>query len=157
MAKAISPYLPAGVDPRIADVEGLARWLDYAFVLPGGFRFGFAGIVGLIPGLGDVVDALVSLYIVGRAIQLGIPRVAITRMLMNVGIEALAGSVPFIGDLFDVVFKANKRNYVLLQSHLSQPRRQRASDWIFVIVLAGLVLLSIALPLVGLIELMKRL
>jgi len=158
MTKAISPYImPAAVDPRIADVEGLARWLDYAFVLPGGFRFGFAGIVGLVPGLGDVVDALVSLYIVGRAIQLGIPRVAITRMLMNVGIEALAGSVPFIGDLFDVVFKANKRNYLLLQSHLSQPRRQRAGDWIFVIVLAALVLLSIALPLVGLIELTKRL
>jgi len=158
MTKAISPYImPAAVDPRIADVEGLARWLDYAFVLPGGFRFGFAGIVGLVPGLGDVVDALVSLYIVGRAIQLGIPRVAITRMLMNVGIEALAGSVPFIGDLFDVVFKANKRNYLLLQSHLSQPQRQRASDWIFVIVLAGLVLLSIALPLVGLIELLKKL
>ena len=53
-----------------------ARWLDYAFVLPGGFRFGLAGIVGLVPGLGDVADALVSLYIVGRAIQLGIPRVA---------------------------------------------------------------------------------
>ena len=164
MTRAIWPYVvPAGVDPkianvqRIADVEGLARWLDYAFVLPGGFRFGFAGIVGLIPGVGDVVDALISLYIVGRAIQLGIPRVAITRMLMNVGIEALAGSVPFIGDLFDVVFKANKRNYLLLQSHLSQPERQRASDWIFVIVLAGLVLLSIALPLVGLVELMKRL
>jgi hypothetical protein len=78
-------------------------------------------------------------------------------MLMNVGIEALAGSVPFVGDLFDVVFKANKRNYLLLESHLSQPRRQRAGDWIFVIVLAGLVVLSIALPVVGLIELMKRL
>jgi len=78
-------------------------------------------------------------------------------MPINVGIEELAGSAPFIGDLFDVVFKANKRNYVLLQNHLSQPRRQRASDWIFVVALAGLVLLSIALPLVGLIELMKRL
>jgi Domain of unknown function (DUF4112) len=92
MAKAISPYImPAGVDPRIADVEGLARWLDYAFVLPGGFRFGLAGIAGLVPGLGDVVGALVSLYIVGRAIQLGIPRVAITRMPINVRIEALRG------------------------------------------------------------------
>jgi hypothetical protein len=78
-------------------------------------------------------------------------------MPINVGIEELAGSAPFIGDLFDVVFKANKRNYLLLQSHLSQPQRQRTSDWRFVIVLAGLVLLSIALPLVGPIELMTRL
>ena len=50
------------IDPRIADVEALARWLDYAFVLPGGFRYGLGGIIGLIPGLGDIVDALVSVH-----------------------------------------------------------------------------------------------
>src|ERR1700694_1296068 len=121
---------PEVVDPRIADVESLARWFDYAFALPGGFRFGLAGIIGLIPGIGDVFDALISLYIVVRAIQLGISRVAIARMLVNVGIEALAGSVPFIGDLFDIAFKANRRNYLLLKSHLSYPERQRRQDWL---------------------------
>ena len=126
-------------------------------MLPGGFRFGVAGIVGLIPGFGDVFDGLVSLYIVMRAIQLGISRVAIVRMLANVGIEAVAGSVPFIGDLFDVVFKANLRNYRLLESHMSQPKRQRANDWMFLIAFFGLVGLSIALPLVAIIELIKRL
>ena len=85
---------PEIVDLRLADVEALARWLDYAFALPGGFRFGMAGIIGLVPGIGDVLDALLSLYIVLRAIQLGVPRVALARMLVNVGIEALAGSVP---------------------------------------------------------------
>src|SRR5436305_14458627 len=88
---------PEIVDPRIADVEALARWFDYAFQLPGGFRFGFAGIIGLIPGIGDLIDALVSIYIVGRAIQLGIPRVAVARMLVNVAIEGLAGAVPLVG------------------------------------------------------------
>jgi hypothetical protein len=147
---------PEIVDPRIADVEALARWLDYAFALPGGFRFGIAGIIGLIPGIGDVFDALVSFYIVFRAIQLGIARVAIARMLVNVGIEALAGSVPFIGDLFDIAFKANRRNYQLLKSHMSQPERQRAHDWFFLIMTAVVVIASIALPVIALIELAKH-
>ena len=80
---------PEVVDPRIADVEAIARWTDYAFRLPGGFRFGIGGIIGLIPGIGDILDAAISLYIVFRAIQLRIARVAIARMLLNVGIEAL--------------------------------------------------------------------
>ncbi len=147
---------PEVVDPRLADVEGLARWLDYAFTLPGGFRFGFAGIIGLIPGIGDIVDGLISLYIVYRAIQLRIARVAIARMLVNVGIEALAGSVPFIGTLFDIAFKANLRNYKLLKSHLAQPELQKSRDWIFLILTMALVVASIALPLILLVELARR-
>lgn len=143
MSKAISPVRPPRyredaltpevVDPRIADVEALARWLDYAFTVPGGFQFGFAGIIGLIPGIGDIFDALVSLYIIARSIQLGIARVAIARMLVNVGIEALAGAVPFFGDLFDIAFKANRRNYQLLKNHLSQPDLHKRKDWLFLL------------------------
>lgn len=147
---------PEIVDPRIADVEALARWLDYAFELPGGFRFGLAGIIGLIPGIGDVIDGLVSLYIIVRAIQLGLSRVAVARMLVNVGIEALAGSAPFIGDIFDVAFKANRRNYQLLRRHLLEPRRQSAHDWLFLILTILLVLASILLPIIGLIEVARH-
>lgn len=167
MPNAVAPYTnpryrsdaltPEIVDPRIADVEAVARWFDYAFALPGGFRFGLAGIIGLIPGIGDVIDALISLFIVTRAIQLGIARVAIARMLVNVGIEALAGAVPFIGDLFDVAFKANKRNYQILKNHLSQPARQRSQDWIFLILTAAVVIASIALPVIGLIVVIRHL
>lgn len=148
---------PEVIDSRIADVEAMARWLDYAFTLPGGFRFGLAGIVGLFPGIGDLLDALVSLYIVGRAVQLGIPRVAIARMTVNVGIEAVAGSVPFLGDLFDIAFKANRRNYLLLRSHLEQSARQSAHDWLFLLLTAALVSLGIALPILLLVELFKHL
>jgi Domain of unknown function (DUF4112) len=164
--KSITPYVvpkyetvaltPEVVDPRIADVEAVARWFDYAFELPGGFRFGLAGIIGLIPGIGDVVDALISLYIVVRAIQLGIPRVAIARMLVNVGIEGLAGAVPFFGDLFDIAFKANRRNYQLLKSHLAYPGRQRTRDWVFLILTVLVVIVSIALPVIGLIVLARH-
>ena len=65
-----SEVRPEVVDPRTADVEALARWLDYAFALPGGFRYGLSGFIGLIPGIGDVLDALFSLYIVGRTVRL---------------------------------------------------------------------------------------
>jgi hypothetical protein len=148
---------PEVIDPRIADVEAVARWFDYAFELPGGFRFGFAGIIGLIPGIGDLIDALVSIYIVGRAIQLGIPRVAIARMLVNVAIEGLVGAIPFAGDLFDVAFKANRRNYQLLKSHLHRSPRQTAGDWLFLILTVLLVGASIALPIIVLVELFKHL
>jgi hypothetical protein len=136
------------IDPRIADIEALARWLDYAFVLPGGFRFGLAGIVGLIPGIGDVIDALVSLYIVQRAIQLRIPRVSIARMVVNVGIEGLAGSLPFVGDLFDIVFKANRRNYQILKNHMTASRRQSHLDWLFLVGTFLVVAAAVALPLI---------
>ena len=148
---------PEIVDGRIADVETIARWLDYAFALPGGFRFGVAGIIGLVPGIGDVLDALLSLYIVARAIQLGVPRVALARMLVNVGIESLAGAVPFIGDFFDIAFKANRRNYQLLKNHLAEPRRQKRQDWLFLILTIVLVLAGLVLPIFGLIEIAKHL
>ncbi len=136
-------------------MEALARWMDYAFTLPGGFQFGVGGIVGLVPGIGDVMDAVLSLYIIMRAVKLRIPRVAVARMLVNVGIESLAGAVPFIGNFFDVAFKANRRNYHLLRSHLSQPARQRTSDWWFILLTLALVVFSIGLPIWGLYEVFR--
>jgi Domain of unknown function (DUF4112) len=111
------------------------------------FRFGFAGFIGLIPGIGDVMDALISLYIVNRALQLGIPRVGVARMVLNVGIEGLLGAAPFVGDLFDVVFKANRRNYVLLNRYLAQPRRQHGLDWLFLLATFVVVIAAVALPI----------
>jgi hypothetical protein len=167
MARAIERYsgpkdtgevlTPEIVDPRIADVEALARWLDYVFVLPGGFRYGLSGIIGLIPGIGDLLDAVLSLYILMRAVQLGVPRVTITRMLVNVGIETVAGMVPFLGAIFDTVFKANRRNYQLLKSRVSAPRRQTSKDWLFLIIVAVIVVAGIAVPIMLLLELAKRL
>jgi hypothetical protein len=151
------PLRPELVNPRIADVEAMARWLDYAFVLPGGFRFGLAGIIGLIPGIGDLFDALLSLYIVGRAVQLGIPRVTLARMVLNVGIETAAGMVPFLGALFDTVFKANRRNYQLLKGHVLGTRNGTANDWLFLMVSGVVILALLAVPVIVLIELLKHL
>ncbi len=148
---------PEVVDPRLADVEALARWMDYAFVLPGGFRFGLAGFIGLIPGIGDILDALLSLYIVSRAVQLGMPRVTLARMIVNVGIEGLIGSFPFLGAVFDTVFKANRRNYQLLRGHIGGVRRSTAGDWSFVVIAGMLGIAGILLPIFLLAELIKHL
>ncbi len=166
MDKAILPYSapgrsdvvgPGAVDPRAADVEAVARWLDYVFVLPGGFRFGLVGIIGMIPGFGDVLDAVLSLYILLRAVQLGVPRVTLTRMVVNVGIEAVAGSLPFVGALFDTVFKANRRNYVLVKRHLSGARGQTRKDWLFVLLAAAVAGAGVVLPFFVIYEIVKHL
>ena len=114
---------------------------------PAAFALGSRVLIGLIPGIGDVMDALISLYIVNRALQLGIPRVGVARMVLNVGIEGLLGAAPFVGDLFDVVFKANRRNYVLLNSYLAQPRRQHGMDWLFLLATLLVVIAAVALPI----------
>ena len=148
---------PEVIDPRIADVEALARWLDYAFALPGGFRYGLGGLIDLIPGVGDILDALLSLYIVARAVQIGVPRVTLTRMVLNVGIEGIGGSLPFMGAIFDTVFKANRRNYQLLRSHLNDSRKQSVNDWLFVVLTLAVVAVSVAIPVALVMVLFKHL
>jgi len=80
------------VDARVGDVEAVARWTIIRSFFPGGFRFGLAGIVGLIPGIGDLIDALVSFYIVKRAMLLGLPRIGVVQMMLNIAIEGIAAA-----------------------------------------------------------------
>jgi Domain of unknown function (DUF4112) len=119
------------IDPRLADVEAIARWMDSAFVLPGGFRFGLAGFIGIIPGIGDVRGC--AYLAVHREPGASTWDSAGRRRTHGAqfGIEGLPGAAPFVGDLFDVVFKANRRDYFLLNRYLAQPRRQHGMDWLF--------------------------
>jgi len=97
----------------------LAWLLDAALRLPGTrVRVGLNGLIGFTPVLGDVLMGAFSLYIVFEAAQLGLPREKLARMLANVAIEVVAGSVPVLGDLFDAGFKANLRNLAILEGHL---------------------------------------
>lgn len=111
--------------PEQRELERLSRLLDSAIPLPGGFRIGLDGLVGLIPGIGDAAGALVSLYIVGRAAALGLPKAVLLRMLMNVGIDSVVGAVPVLGDVFDLAFKANQRNVALVQRYAADARREQ--------------------------------
>jgi hypothetical protein len=104
---------------RIARIDALATLLDTAFLVPGtNIRFGFDAMIGLIPGIGDLITTALSLYIVGEARALGAPRHLIVRMLANVALDGIVGAVPLLGDAFDVMWRANRRNMALLRNHL---------------------------------------
>jgi len=129
----------------MAALRRLAELLDAAFVVPGTpYRIGLDPIVGLIPGLGDLVSPLFTLAILWQARDLGVPRLVQLRMIVNVAVDAILGAVPVIGDLFDVAWKANLRNLALLERHAAGARRASAGDWIFAVVVA-LALAAIAL------------
>lgn len=110
-----------GRQQSMARLEALALLMDGAFVLPGTtIRFGLDGIIGLIPVAGDVIAGLVSTYLVWEARQLGAPSWLIARMMANVLIDTTIGSIPVVGDAFDVLFRANMKNMALLRRHLEK-------------------------------------
>ena len=110
---------------RIARLDALASLLDTAFIVPGpNIRFGIDALIGLVPGLGDAITTLMSLYIVQEARALGAPRHLIARMLVNVALDGVVGVVPLLGDAFDVMWRANRRNMALLQKHLAGEARR---------------------------------
>ncbi|WP_284350695.1 DUF4112 domain-containing protein [Roseisolibacter agri] len=127
-------------------VRAMARLLDTAVRVPGTpVRFGLDAVLGLIPGVGDVVGAAASGYIVLAAARLGAPATVLVRMLLNVGIDTLVGAVPLFGDLFDLGWRSNSRNVALLERHLADPRGARAASSRVVLgVLAGIALLAVA-------------
>lgn len=102
---------------RPADIERLAELLDDRFRVPLiGWRFGLDGLIGLIPAAGDLITAALSVYIIYRARQLGVPLRTRARMAANVAIDLLLGAIPVAGDVFDFAWKANRRNVNLLKS-----------------------------------------
>jgi Domain of unknown function (DUF4112) len=95
----------------------------------------------LIPGAGDTVSGALSAYIIVEAARMGLPRAALTQMVSNVLLETIVGSVPVVGDFFDVTWKANAKNIVLLEDHLQlPPTHRRKTDWKFVALLIAILL-----------------
>jgi len=139
---------PEVVDPRLAGVEKLAWIMDRSIHLGQGIYIGLDGIIGLIPGLGDLLGAFISSFIVARAVQLGLPRVTIMRMVVNIAIDTTVGTIPVVGDAFDFAFKANSMNVELMRRHLRDRSRQTKQDWLFLIALGLLLLAILAVPVV---------
>ncbi|MBC7281998.1 DUF4112 domain-containing protein [Hoeflea sp.] len=107
------------IERELAQLDRLAKALDSRFRLPGTpIRFGLDTLVGLIPGIGDTLMAAPSAWIIWRAYRMGIRRRHLTRMLANSGLDYVIGSIPVIGDIFDVGFKANLRNIAILREEL---------------------------------------
>lgn len=111
---------------RIARLETLASWLDDRFRLPGtSIRLGLDGLAGLVPGIGDTATAALAAWIIVEAWRLGVPRRSLTVMAARVGVDWLVGTVPLVGDLFDIGYKANRRNIDHILRHVGEPSGRR--------------------------------
>jgi hypothetical protein len=105
----------------LAELDRIARLLDSQWRIPGtGIRFGVDAVAGLVPGIGDAAAGLVSAWIIWHASKHGAPAHLLVRMVGNVAVDTVVGSVPIVGSVFDVFYKANKRNMRLLIRHLEK-------------------------------------
>lgn len=139
--------LTPGQEQRLELLRRVARALDSALPVPGtSFRFGLDPILGLIPGVGDLVSPLFTLGILFQARDLGVPRLVQLRMIFNVAIDVLTGFVPLIGDLFDFAWKANNLNMALLERHAYEEHEPSAGDWAFVAMCVALLVVIAAVP-----------
>jgi hypothetical protein len=136
--------MPVSTDDR-KRLDRLAWLLDNCIPLPGlRYRIGLDGIVGLIPGIGDALGAMISSYVLAESARLGAPKSILIKMAFNVAVDALLGAIPFLGDLFDFTWKANLRNVHLLHAYLEKPRKTVVVSRLFVTTLIVIVVLFIA-------------
>lgn len=132
-------------DARLPGRLGQLAWLlDSSIRLPGlNFRIGLDALIGLVPGVGDIIGMLLSSYIVREAWRLGVPRSTLLRMGFNVMVEGVLGAIPLVGDVFDAAWKANQRNVRLLDAHLRNPRAAARASGLFMFLLFALLLVLI--------------
>ena len=114
-------YSATETSQSVTRLEGLARLMDGAFVLPGiNIRVGLDVIIGMVPVAGDVVSSVISSYMIWEARQLGAPKWLIARMMANTLLDTTVGAIPILGDAFDVMFRANMKNMALLRRHMEK-------------------------------------
>lgn len=134
-------FISFGHNDRMKDIKylrHLSTLMDSQFRL-GGFRFGLDGLLGLIPGVGDIVTTGVSIYIIAEAARLGCSTTTLLRMALNLAFENIADMVPILGNIFDFLWKANTRNINLLDKHLADPRHTtKQSRGVLLVIVVGL-------------------
>lgn len=155
---------PSNVEPsdqavRLNRLRRLAWVLDRSIPIGGGHRVGIDPIIGLLPGAGDWIAAVLSLYVLYEAARMGLPLAVLGRIAANIAIEALVGMVPIAGDLFDFVWQANMRNLQLVERHYRPTLRPRSfrSIWLALGIFAVVLLTIMALALYGLVKLLLAL
>ncbi|MBN3909792.1 MAG: DUF4112 domain-containing protein [Nostoc sp. NMS1] len=139
--------------PTLKRLRQLSRLLDNVITIPGTkIGFGLDPILGLIPIGGDFLGVMFSSYIILEAARLGVSRATLGKMVVNVIVDGLVGTVPVLGDFFDFAWRANTNNIKLLEEYLKFPSEQKSADRLFIIaLLVGLLLISIllvALPVI---------
>lgn len=115
------------VSQSLSRLDTLARIMDSAFRIPGTeIVMGFDALIGLVPVIGDAVASAIGGYIIWEARRLGVSRLTIARMAANTTLDTVLGSIPILGDIFDVAYKSNRRNVALLKAHLEKHGRRDA-------------------------------
>ncbi len=148
-----SPLSPIPAKPNLEKLHHLRRlshlW-DNSLKIPGiNFRVGLEAIVGLLPIGGDILGMIFSTYILVQAVQLGLPKITLLRMVLNILIDGVVGSIPILGDLFDSTWKANTKNVNLLEAHLLSPQSShQADEWFFMLLLAVVLLVILVLIII---------
>ena len=128
----------------ISNLDSLAILMDSRFTIPGtNIRFGLDSIIGLVPGVGDFATFMVSGYMLSILAKNGASGFVLARMTLNILIDALIGSIPILGDIFDVAFKANQRNIKLLREHYVEGRH-KGGAWKVILPIILLLILVIA-------------
>jgi len=118
-------------DPLVRTIA----WLMDGAIPLGRFSIGLDPLLGLIPGIGDLLGAAISMLIVVRAVQMGVPRIAVARMMTNIAIDTLVGAIPLAGDAFDFAFRANLKNLRIYEEALLSRRNSTAKHWWFFVAL----------------------
>ncbi len=140
--------LPPEEKRKRQGLEPIFKWIafimDEVVRVPGTkFRFGLDPLIGLIPGIGDTSSAIVSGFALIQAVRLGVPKILVARMALNVLLNEIIGIVPVVGDAFSFWFKSNARNYDIIKNHRLGANPPRRSDWLFVIGILVLVFLIV--------------
>lgn len=130
----IQPQILPPEKPGLSDatLDTLAAWLDDRFTIPGTrIRFGLDPVIGLFPGIGDLITGLISFVFVFAAWKRRLPRITIARMIFNIGIDTLVGCIPVLGDAFDIWWKSNRMNYKLLVRSSAAGKHSAWRDWLW--------------------------
>jgi uncharacterized protein DUF4112 len=138
-------------DPEIERARTIARWLD---------KYGLDPLIGLVPGIGDVIGAALGLYIVTIAARRGVSKAVIARMLLHLGIDMVVGAIPVVGDVADFFYKANEKNLALLEERVGEGKADamtQAVDWAYLIGAIAAVGGLFALVIYGLVRLVQHL
>jgi hypothetical protein len=123
-------------------LDDLSRYLDGLFRVPGtDWRFGLDALIGLVPNVGDTLTSLASFYILFSGVRYGVPKITLLRMAINIGIDYVVGSIPFLGDAFDFFWKSNQKNMNLIRERATGHGKGKTSDYVFIFALIGLLIL----------------
>jgi uncharacterized protein DUF4112 len=131
---------------KLKKLEQLARLLDNSFRIPGtSFQMGLDSLIGLIPGIGDTTGGILSTYIIWQAARMGVPRIVLMRMGVNVIFDTILGVIPIFGDIFDIAFKANQKNVQLLNNYFQSPQATVQRDTVSISLIAVFIIVVLGL------------